>query len=79
MGHRWWHNDPDCLMFGEHTRLTDDEVASAASIVAMTCGMLLLSDDLPKVPAQVRSPPPGHPHRTLAISHPYLYFSACTF
>jgi hypothetical protein len=52
LGHRWWHNDPDCLMFGEHTRLTDDEVASAASIVAMTCGMLLLSDDLPKVPAQ---------------------------
>jgi alpha-galactosidase len=51
-GHRWWHNDPDCLMFGEHTRLTDDEIASAASIVAMTCGMLLLSDDLPKVPAR---------------------------
>jgi len=50
MGHRWWHNDPDCLMFGEHTRLTDEEVASAASVVAMTCGMLLLSDDLPKVP-----------------------------
>ena len=49
-GHRWWHNDPDCLMFGEHTRLSNDEVASAASIVAMTCGMLLLSDDLPKVP-----------------------------
>jgi len=51
MGHRWWHNDPDCLMFGEHTRLTNEEIASAASIVAMTCGMLLLSDDLPKVPA----------------------------
>lgn len=49
MGHRWWHNDPDCLMLGEHTRLTDVEVASSASVVAMTCGMLLLSDDLPKV------------------------------
>lgn len=48
-GHRWWHNDPDCLMLGKHTSLTDDEVASAASVVAMTCGMLLLSDDLPKV------------------------------
>lgn len=46
-GHRWWHNDPDCLMLGSHTSLTDDQVASAASIVAMTCGMLLLSDDLP--------------------------------
>jgi hypothetical protein len=49
MGHRWWHNDPDCLLLGETTRLTDEEVASAASIVAMTCGMMLLSDDLTKV------------------------------
>jgi hypothetical protein len=49
MGHRWWHNDPDCLLLGESTSLTDDEVASAASIVAMTCGMMLLSDDLTKV------------------------------
>ena len=49
MGHRWWHNDPDCLLLGETTSLTDIEVASAASIVAMTCGMLLLSDDLTQV------------------------------
>lgn len=48
-GHRWWHNDPDCLLLGETTSLTDEEVASAASIVAMTCGMMLLSDDLTKV------------------------------
>jgi alpha-galactosidase len=49
LGHRWWHNDPDCLLLGETTRLTDTEVASAASIVALTCGMLLLSDDLTQV------------------------------
>ena len=49
LSHRWWHNDPDCLLLGESTRLTDVEVASAASIVAMTCGMMLLSDDLTKV------------------------------
>eukprot|EP00977_Amphora_coffeiformis_P001346 scaffold283_cov186-Amphora_coffeaeformis.AAC.4 len=49
MGHRWWHNDPDCLLLGESTRLTIQEVASAASIVAMTCGMMLLSDDLTNV------------------------------
>ena len=36
-------------MLGGHTRLTNEEIASAASVVAMTCGMLLLSDDLPKV------------------------------
>jgi hypothetical protein len=50
VGHRWWHNDPDCLLLGNTTKLTDLEVASAASVVAMTCGMLLLSDDLTKVP-----------------------------
>ncbi|KAL7578138.1 hypothetical protein ACA910_012583 [Epithemia clementina (nom. ined.)] len=49
LGHRWWHNDPDCLLLGESTRLTDLEVASAATVVAMTCGMMLLSDDLTKI------------------------------
>jgi hypothetical protein len=49
MGHRWWNNDPDCLLLGESTSLTNEEVASAASIIAMTCGMMLLSDDLTKV------------------------------
>jgi len=55
LGHRWWHNDPDCLMLGSTTRLTLEEVASSASIVALTCGMLLLSDDLTKVsPARMK-------------------------
>jgi alpha-galactosidase len=49
MGHRWWLNDPDCLLLGETTRLRTEEIISAASIIAMTCGMLLLSDDLTKV------------------------------
>lgn len=47
--HRWWHNDPDCILLGESTKLTDDEVVSAASVVAMTGGMFLLSDDMEKV------------------------------
>lgn len=46
---RWWHNDPDCILLGESTKLTDVEVVSAASIVAMTGGMFLLSDDMQKV------------------------------
>ena len=46
IGHRWWHNDPDCILLGETTTLTENEVISAATIVAMTGGMLLLSDDL---------------------------------
>ena len=37
------------LIQGESTKLTDQEVASAASIVAMTGGMFLLSDDMEKV------------------------------
>ena len=49
IGHRWWHNDPDCLLLGETTSLTDDEVVSAASVIALTGGMLLLSDDMEKV------------------------------
>mmetsp|Transcript_45926 Transcript_45926/g.112035 ORF Transcript_45926/g.112035 Transcript_45926/m.112035 type:complete len:1256 (+) Transcript_45926:70-3837(+) len=49
MGHRFWLNDPDCLLLRESTSLTDEEVTSAASIIAMTCGMMLISDDLTKV------------------------------
>ncbi|KAL3941762.1 MAG: hypothetical protein SGBAC_003941 [Bacillariaceae sp.] len=50
-GHRFWHNDPDCLLLGSTTSLTDDEVITACSVVGMTCGMMLLSDDLTKVPS----------------------------
>jgi hypothetical protein len=48
-GQRWWHNDPDCILLGESTKLTHVEVVSAASIVAMTGGMFLLSDDMQRV------------------------------
>ena len=46
LSHRWWHNDPDCLLLRDTTSLTSDEVVSAATAVAMTSGMMLLSDDL---------------------------------
>jgi len=46
-GYRWWHNDPDCLLLGKSTSLTIQEVKSAATIIALSGGMLLLSDDLP--------------------------------
>ena len=52
MGHRFWHNDPDCILLGDTTRLTDDEVKSAATVIAMTGGMLLLSDDLSKLSSE---------------------------
>mmetsp|Transcript_6450 Transcript_6450/g.10487 ORF Transcript_6450/g.10487 Transcript_6450/m.10487 type:complete len:1168 (+) Transcript_6450:171-3674(+) len=49
LGHRWWHNDPDCVLLGNTTKHTDNEVISAASVVGMTGGMFLLSDDMEKV------------------------------
>lgn len=49
LGHRWWHNDPDCVLLGNTTKHTDYEVVSAASVVGMTGGMFLLSDDMEKV------------------------------
>ena len=44
---RWWINDPDCLLLRENTPLTEAEVRTAATVISMTGGSLLLSDDLP--------------------------------
>jgi alpha-galactosidase len=48
---RWWHNDPDCLLVrDENTRLTGDEVRSLASVIGLSGGLVLSSDDLPRLP-----------------------------
>jgi alpha-galactosidase len=42
---RWWLNDPDCLMLRDtKTQLTPDEVRSLATVIAVTDGMIVLSD-----------------------------------
>lgn len=42
---RWWLNDPDCLMVRDtRTRLTPEEVRSLATAIAVTDGMIVLSD-----------------------------------
>ncbi len=46
---RWWHNDPDCLLIRESTTLTLAEVQTLASIIALTGGLLLISDDMEQV------------------------------
>jgi len=46
MHKRWWVNDPDCLLLSEATDLTPAEVQTLATIIAMSGGALLLSDDL---------------------------------
>lgn len=43
---RWWLNDPDCLLVRDTTSLTQDEVIALASVIAMSGGLLVLSDDL---------------------------------
>jgi alpha-galactosidase len=42
---RWWCNDPDCLMIRDtETELTEDEVRTLATAIALTDGMIVLSD-----------------------------------
>ncbi len=50
MHNRWWINDPDCLLVRPDTHLTQAEVQSLATCIALTGGSLLLSDDLPNLP-----------------------------
>jgi alpha-galactosidase len=44
---RWWWNDPDCLLARDReTRLTPDERRTLATAIALSGGMVLLSDNL---------------------------------
>ena len=49
---RWWINDPDCLLLRQETKLSLAEVHSLATVIALSDGMLLLSDDLPALPPE---------------------------
>ena len=66
MHNRWWVNDPDCLIVREtDTELTEAEVRFLATGIALSGGMVVASDDLPKLNAARRDmalrlfPPPG--------------------
>lgn len=48
---RWWINDPDCLLVRPDTHLSLAEVQSLATVIGLTGGSLLVSDDLPQLPA----------------------------
>ena len=43
---RWWVNDADCLLIGSDTNLTQAEIQSLATVIALTGGSIILSDDL---------------------------------
>jgi len=49
MHNRWWVNDPDCLVMRPDAHLNLDEVQTLATAIAMTGGLLLLSDALSKL------------------------------
>jgi alpha-galactosidase len=49
---RLWANDPDCLLVRtDRTKLTLDETRTLASVIGLSAGMMLSSDDLANVPA----------------------------
>jgi alpha-galactosidase len=49
---RLWWNDPDCLVIRDDSRLDDAEVQSEISLIGLSGGMLISSDDLSKVSAK---------------------------
>jgi len=49
MHNRWWINDPDVLIIRQNSHLTLAEIQSLASMIALSGGMLMLSDDLTKL------------------------------
>jgi 2,3-diketo-5-methylthio-1-phosphopentane phosphatase len=56
MHRRLWLNDPDCLMARrEDTKLTAAEARCLADVIAATGGMVLFSDDVPKLGADSRA------------------------
>lgn len=66
MHNRWWANDPDCLIVRENdTALGPEETRFLATAIALSGGMVVASDDLPKLSAERRAmalalfPPPG--------------------
>ena len=66
MHNRWWANDPDCLIVREtDTALDEAEVRFLATGIALSGGMVVASDDLPKLSDARRDmalalfPPPG--------------------
>jgi alpha-galactosidase len=50
---RWWVNDPDCLLVRDHdTRLNEAEVRSLATVIALSGGMFLVSDNMTRLKAE---------------------------
>lgn len=46
---RWWVNDPDCLLVREDSDLTLLEIQTLATVIGLTGGAVLLSDNMTKL------------------------------
>jgi alpha-galactosidase len=71
---RLWLNDPDCLLVRDsETALSLDETRSLATAIALSGGMVFLSDAMPKLPPERRQiaslllPPYGQPAVALDV------------
>ena len=52
---RWWWNDPDCLLVrAADTRLSEAEVQSAVSLLGLSGGLVISSDELDRLPPERR-------------------------
>ncbi len=52
MHQEWWANDADCLLLRPESNLSLTEVQTLATLIALTGGPLLFSDDLSKLPEE---------------------------
>ncbi|RJQ41169.1 MAG: alpha-galactosidase [Anaerolineaceae bacterium] len=46
MHKRWWVNDPDCILVRDQSDLSLQEVQTLATVIAMSGGSMIFSDDL---------------------------------
>ena len=72
---RWWANDPDCLVVRDtDTELSNSETRFLATAIALSGGMVVLSDDVPalspsrRAMAEALLPPTGSAARPLDIA-----------
>ncbi len=50
---QWWLNDPDCIVVRtDKSKLTSEEVRTQLTIFGLSSGLILISDNLNKIPAE---------------------------
>jgi alpha-galactosidase len=52
MHRKWWINDPDCLLVRADSELTYEEVKTLTSVIGLSGGAFLVSDNMPALSAE---------------------------